>query len=289
MKNIKIGIIGPKNWGSKWINNILKHPNYQISWIVHKDKTKSDLYKDKYKLHNIFLSIEEAMNNEIPDIVLLTTPASTHIELAKEVFKYVSNIIVEKPIGLDSKETSDLLDFCKANKKNIFVDHTYLFDSKVSKIKKMINEKTWGSIINIESIRTNSSNINEENLDVTRYLAIHDLAILDFLLEENPGSILYKNKSLDSTDIYINYKNGVYANISVAYNSSKKIRLFKIIGSKETIIWDDLTTKSEVEPIYLELDHIKDVLLNNIMPINGYDHIKRINSTMSKLEGLLIS
>jgi hypothetical protein len=38
------------------------------------------------------------------------------------------------------------------------------------------------------------------------------------------------------------------------------------------------------EAIYLELSHIRDVLLNKVAPINGYDHIERVNAVLSGLE-----
>jgi hypothetical protein len=90
-----------------------------------------------------------------------------------------------------------------------------------------------------------------------------------------------------------------------------------ISGSKQSILWDD-TNQSEklkiyeasanlditdpnryisyslgdtlipkvdsTEAIYLELSHIRDVLLNKVAPINSYEHIERINATLLGLE-----
>jgi predicted dehydrogenase len=172
------------------------------------------------------------------------------------------------------------------NNKTIFVDHTYLFSQKIREVKELIDSNSLGNIINIESIRLNSSDINEENLDVLRYLGVHDISILDFLISEQPKKVMYRKKSLNAADIYLDYEDNMSVNISIGYNLIKKVRLIKIKGDKKIIAWNDLDINNDIEPIYLELEHIKDVLLNNVKPINGYDHIKRVNEVISRLEDL---
>jgi predicted dehydrogenase len=276
---IRIGIVGPGYWGKKWIKNIINHPNYDISWIVYNTVLKSDIGQ-----HQCFLNIKDAMSQEIPDIVLVTAPAHSHLKLSLEVLQYVDSIIISKPIGVSKDETLKLIKFCKENSKNIFVDHTYLFHPKIQEIKELVDSNSLGEIIKIESTRLNYLDINEKNLSVLRYLGVHDISILDFLLLEKPNYIFYKSKSINNAEIHIDYKNNISANILIGYNHTKKIRFIKVEGSKKTITWDEFST--DIEPIYLELNHIRDVMLYNVKPINGYDHIERVYNIVFKLEDL---
>ena len=160
-------------------------------------------------------------------------------------------------------------------------------------------------------------------MDVIRDLAIHDLALFYFFLSEKPESVSANvathapAKIASTASLNLNYKNELISQIGVSWNSPVKVRTMIISGSKQSILWDD-TNQSEklkiyeasanldisdpnryisyslgdtlvpkvdsTEAIYLELNHMRDVLVNKVAPINGYEHIERVNAVLSGLE-----
>ena len=321
---IKIGVIGLGYWGPNWVRNILKHPNYSLAWIVDANPERIKTHEKQYGLNQsqVHGDLESAMKVNVPDLVLVATPPSTHLELGKNVLIHGSNLIVEKPIGISNKEANELISLGKSKNLQIFVDHTYIFTPLARKIKDIISNKELGDLQFIISSRLNLGLI-QKDVDVIRDLAVHDLALFDFFLGQKPESVSANvashapAKIASTASLNLNYKNELISQIGVSWNSPVKVRTMIISGSKQSILWDD-TNQSEklkiyeasanlnisdpnryisyslgdtlipkvdsTEAIYLELNHMKDVLLNKSSPINGYEHIERVNAVLSGLE-----
>ena len=320
----KIGVIGLGYWGPNWVRNILNHPNYSLSWIVDANPARIKSHEKQYGLNpnQVHNDLEAAMKEDTPDLVLVATPPSTHLEIGKSVLNHGSNLIIEKPVGVSNKEASELISIGKSKNLQIFVDHTYIFTPLARKIKEILNNGELGELQFIISSRLNLGLI-QKDVDVIRDLAVHDLALFDFFLNEKPESVsanvaIHAPAKIASTaSINLNYKNELISQIGVSWNSPVKVRTMIISGSKQSILWDD-TNQSEklkiyeasanldisdpnryisyslgdtlipkvdsTEAIYLELNHMRDVLLNKVDPINGYKHIERVNAVLSGLE-----
>ena len=321
---IEIGVIGLGYWGPNWVRNILKHPDYSLAWIVDANPERIKSHEKQYGLNQsqVHGDLEGAMKVNVPDLVLVATPPSTHLELGKSVLIHGSNLIVEKPIGISNKEATELISLGKSKNLQIFVDHTYIFTPLARKIKEIISNKELGDLQFIISSRLNLGLI-QKDVDVIRDLAIHDLALFDFFLNEKPESVSANvathapAKIASTASLNLNYKHELISQIGVSWNSPVKVRTMIISGSKQSILWDD-TNQSEklkiyeasanldisdpnryisyslgdtlipkvdsTEAIYLELNHMRDVLVNKVSPINGYEHIERVNAVLSGLE-----
>jgi len=321
---IKIGVVGLGYWGPNWVRNVLKHPDYSLAWIVDTNPERVKSHEQQYGLNSnqVYGELADAMKVTIPDLVLVATPPSTHLAIGKSVLNHGSNLIVEKPIGVSSKEAIELISLGKSKNLQIFVDHTYIFTPLARKIKEILSKGELGDLQFIISSRLNLGLI-QKDVDVIRDLAVHDLALFDYFLSEKPESVSANvathspAKIASTASLNLNYKNEFISQIGVSWNSPVKIRTMIISGSKQSILWDD-TNQSEklkiyeasanldiadpkrhisyslgdtiipkvdsTEAIFLELNHIRDVLLNKVDPINGYEHIERVNMILSGLE-----
>lgn len=319
-----IGVVGLGYWGPNWVRNILKHPDYSLAWIVDANSERIKSHEKQYGLNSnqVHTDIDNAFNVLAPDLVLVATPPSTHLEIGKKVLNHGSNLIVEKPIGVSSKEAMELIALGKSKKLQIFVDHTYIFTPLARKIKDILSKKELGDLQFIISSRLNLGLI-QKDVDVIRDLAVHDLALFDFFLDQKPESVSANvathapAKIASTASLNLNYRNELISQIGVSWNSPVKVRTMIISGSKQSILWDDTNQSEKLkiyeasanldisdpnryisyslgdtlipkvdssEAIYLELNHMRDVLVNKVAPINGYEHIERVNAVLSGLE-----
>jgi predicted dehydrogenase len=323
-KPLTMGVVGLGYWGPNWVRNILRNPDYSLSWIVDENSDRLKYHTVQYglNLNQVHSSSEDAMKISIPDLVLVATPPSTHLDIGKSVLNHGSNLVIEKPIGISSNEAKELISLGKSKNLQIFVDHTYIFTPLARKIKEILSKKELGDLQFIISSRLNLGLV-QKDVDVIQDLAVHDLALFDYFLNEKPKSVSANvathapAKIASTASLNLNYSNDLISQIGVSWNSPVKVRTMIISGSKQSILWDD-TNQSEklkiyeasakldisdpnryisyslgdtlipkvdsTEAIYLELNHIRDVLLNRIVPINGYEHIERVNAVLSGLE-----
>jgi len=237
----KIAIIGYGYWGPKLARNFLNSSKFDISYVV--DKYKKNLFKAKndFPLAKI---IDNYKKIEIKDInlVVVSSPTSTHYEIAKFFLKY-TNVLVEKPLAINISQVIELEKISKKFKNNLFVDYPFIFSGSINYIKKIIQQRKLGKLLEIESYREQAPLRNDAS--VIWDLCVHDISILKYLLNKNPkkvNSIKYntsKNKYEDTAYVNLKYENQLNVFIKNSWLSPVKIRTIKFKFTNGFIICDE--------------------------------------------------
>ena len=156
--------------------------------------------------------------------------------------------MVEKPISNSLKQVKKLEFIAKKNKVLLFVDYPFLFSGSIRYIKKIIDNKKYGNLIQIESFREKAP--IRKDCNVIWDLAVHDISILNFLLKKNPKNftslkIKTLNQHMEDT-AYLNlfYGNKLNVFLKSTWISPEKIRLIKL-KFKKAIVYCD-----ENQPVY---------------------------------------
>jgi len=243
-----ISIIGYGYWGRKLARNFQNSNFFNLVSIV--DKSKDNIAKAKrdFPLAITYKNYKDAVKVNKISLVVIATPTRTHFEIAKFVLINNKHALVEKPLSLSLKNVRQLELLAKKSKKLLFVDYPFLFSGSISYIKKIIDTKKYGNLLEIESYREQAPVRND--CDVIWDLCVHDISILNYLLNKNPTKLKSKKinngKSSLSHTAFLNleYKNKINVFIKNSWISPTKIRLIKF-KFKNAIIYCD-----ENEPIY---------------------------------------
>ncbi|MDC2996038.1 Gfo/Idh/MocA family oxidoreductase [Candidatus Pelagibacter sp.] len=241
-----VAIIGYGYWGPKLSRNFHNSKNFEIKYIIDKSKKKLNIAKSDYPfaiIHNNHRIIDRSKI----DLVVISTPTKSHYKLA-EFFLKKTNVLIEKPLALFSYQVTNLNKISKKFKTNIFVDYPFIFSGSINFIKKIILNKKYGKLLEVESYREQAPIRKDAN--VVWDLGVHDISIFYYLLKSNPINIkssIYrtgKNKLNDSAYINLKYKNGLNIFIRNSWISPVKVRIIKFKFEKAILICD------ENEPIY---------------------------------------
>lgn len=242
----KVAMIGYGYWGPKLTRNFHNSKNFEVTYIIDKSKKKLNIAKSEYPF-SIINSNYKTINISKVDLVVISTPTKSHCQLAQYFLKK-TNVLIEKPLALSSKEVIKLNNISKKSKKHIFVDYPFIFSGSINYIRKLILNKKYGKLIEVESYREQAPIRKDAN--VVWDLGVHDVSIFHYLLGDNPSSIkstIYKtgkNKLDDSAYINLKYKKGLNIFIRSSWISPVKIRVIKFKFEKAILICD------ENEPIY---------------------------------------
>ncbi len=134
--NLNIGIIGFGSIGKKHYQIIKKNFRNTKIFVFSSKETKKN---------NISNSLEKFLKNKL-DIVLICSPANTHIDYAKKILKKKINIFIEKPLSSKSIDRKSY-EFLIKNKKRIDIGYVFKHDLNAQYIKKIIDDKKFGEII----------------------------------------------------------------------------------------------------------------------------------------------
>ena len=242
----RVALIGYGYWGPKLARNINSSNMFKIDYIIDSSKKNLEKAKKDFPLSKLLKNYINLKKNDI-DLVVISSPTKTHYKIAKHFLGF-SHVLVEKPLSLNSKDIIDLVKIAKKNNKLLFVDYPFLFSGSINLIKKIIKNKKYGKLLEIESFREQAP--IRQDADVVWDLGVHDISILKHWLNQNPikiKSIKYntvKTSKKDTAYINLEYKNNLKVFIKNSWISPTKIRLIKLKFEKAIIYCD------ENEPIY---------------------------------------
>ena len=122
-------------------------PGYKLYAVWERSK---QLSKEVYPDVIIHTSYEELLNDEAIELVIINTPNYTHYEYAKKALLAGKHIVVEKPFTITSSEGKELIALAKEKNKIISVFQNRRWDSDFKTVKKVVQEKWLGDIVEAE-------------------------------------------------------------------------------------------------------------------------------------------
>ncbi len=236
-------LIGHGYWGEKLARNFNNSEFFNLVSIVDIKKRNLNLAKKKYPSIDLNKNYIDAIKNSLLDLVIIATPTSTHFKIAQFALENDKHILVEKPLSLSLLEVKKLNKIAKRKKRHIFVDYPFLFSGTINFIKKIIDKKEYGNILQIESYREQAPVRRDAN--VIWDLCTHDISILNFLIKKLPDKIkAIKKKNLkkfpaDQAYVNLKYKNNLNVFIKNSWLSPIKIRLIVIKFERAVLYCDE--------------------------------------------------
>ena len=105
---LNVSIIGYGYWGEKLARNFQNSSYFDILSIS--DKKKSNLTLVHRSLPNVecYQNYKRAINNDLLDLIVISTPTSSHFKIAKYALEKSKHILVEKPICMSLKQVKIL-------------------------------------------------------------------------------------------------------------------------------------------------------------------------------------
>ncbi|TVR13040.1 MAG: oxidoreductase [Balneolaceae bacterium] len=113
-------------------------------------RTKSDAKKDFPEV-KIVRDLKDLLKDDTIELVVITTPNHNHFEQAFEALSADKHVVVEKPFTVTSEEAEKLIRLAQSKKRVLTAFQNRRWDGDFLTIKKLINEKSVGQIVEFES------------------------------------------------------------------------------------------------------------------------------------------
>lgn len=241
---IKLGIIGAGKWGINHIKTAHKLLGENLKLVADLNPLRElEISKISSKI-NFTTDINSILDSPEINSVIISAPAELHFELSKACLEKNKNLLVEKPITLNSTEAKELINISDKNNLKLMVGHVLLFHPAVKKMKELIRNVKIGNIQYIYSNRLNLGAIRSEE-NILWSFAPHDISVIQYLLEKSPVSVYAAGSSFvqrnieDTTLTYLRYPNNVHAHIFVSWLHPFKEQRMVVIGNKGMLVFED--------------------------------------------------
>jgi predicted dehydrogenase len=159
-------------------------------------------------------------------------------------------VFVEKPFTSTSEQAEQLIELAERKNLRIMVDHTFLFNGAVRKIKELVQNGTLGPLYYFDSTRVNLG-LFQHDVSVVWDLAPRDLSVMDHVIGLAPEALVatggnHFNHLADMAFITVYFPGNITAHINVNWLSPVKIRMTLIGGRDKMLVWNDLEPDEKV-------------------------------------------
>lgn len=249
---LRVGVIGYGYWGPNLVRNFAEFPGSIVTHIADRRPDRLELARRRYRDVSMTTDHRDLLNDPKIEAIVISTPISTHFELALAALQAGKHVLVEKTLTATSQQTERLIDEAERRGLVLMVDHTFVYTGAVQKIKEVVSEKRLGSLYYYDSVRVNLG-LFQHDVDVLWDLAVHDLSIMDHVLGEMPTAVAatgiahVPGKPIHTAYLTCFFDGNVMAHFHVNWLAPVKVRRTLIGGDLQMIVYDDLEPSEKVK------------------------------------------
>lgn len=280
---IRIGIVGAGGWGRNLLRVVDAHPDVELAAICDPDPEALDATGKRHPSACRFADFDNLLQardsgtgpagQERLDAVILASPPLFHKPQAEAALDAGLDVLVEKPLALNSQDAGALYHKAAACGRILMVGHTFLYSNLVHEVKRRIEDGSLGDILCIQSQRLNLGRVRTD-VDALWNFAPHDISITNFLLdawpthvnarghsfiqpEQNIADVAYfhmefagrtpANECPDDAGANRAATNGPVMSGQVSWLDPLKTRRMVVVGRAQMLVYDDMDAQRHIQ------------------------------------------
>jgi len=251
-KTVGVAVVGCGYWGPNLIRNFFDTPGCHVVAACDQSEDRLDAITRRHPSLQPMLSFDELLTSDAIDAVAIATPVRTHYDLARRALEAGKHVLVEKPMTTSVADAEHLVELADSQALTLMVDHTFVYTGAVRRIKQMIDTGELGNLYYYDSVRINLGLI-QHDVSVIWDLAAHDLAIMDYLIEQRPVGISavatthFPGGMPDVAYLTVHFEDAMIAHFHVNWLSPVKVRQVLIGGDRRMALYDDIEATEKVK------------------------------------------
>jgi len=249
---VRVGVIGYGYWGPNLVRNFAESPATEVIAVSDLNEQRLDQARGRHPGIAVTTNYEDILTDPDIDAVVIATPVSTHYPLGMAALQAGKHLLMSKPLAGTSAHCQRLIDEANSRHLILMVDHTFLYTGSVRKIKQLVEEGNLGSLYYYDSVRVNLG-LFQHDVNVLWDLAVHDLAIMQYVLHEDPcavaatGATHVPGQLANMAYLTCFFRDNLIAHHHVNWLAPVKVRRTLIGGDRQMILYDDLEPSEKVK------------------------------------------
>lgn len=191
-----------------------------------------------------YVDYRDLLQIEDLDAVSISSPTSTHFEMASAAIEAKKHVLVEKPMCGEIKKARELVTNAKKNKMVLAVGFIERYNPIVGLTKDLIEKKQFGEIISVSSRRVSSFPSRIKDVGVIMDLGIHDIDVIRYLINSKVKTVyslagkVGEKEFEDHANILLEFENGIFATIEINWLTPMKVRKVSLTCSQNFVEMD---------------------------------------------------
>jgi len=236
LDKLRVGVVGLGNMGKNHVRNYAQIHGASLVAVCDVSHDLATSFASEYHCQG-FTSLEEMVATCPLDALSITVPTVHHYSVASFLIQKGLHVLVEKPIADTVSHATSLVNLAEQHRVVLMVGHIERFNPAVQKLKSIITEGTLGKITSLIAKRVGAFPAQIKDANVIIDLAVHDIHIFSYLLDQQPSDVYGKAGSAlaqgreDYAELFLSYGDQ-HGLIQVNWITPIRIRNLAVTGTK---------------------------------------------------------
>jgi predicted dehydrogenase len=284
MNKVRVGVVGVGHIGREHARIYSTLPNTEFVGVFDLDAKVAEKTTQRYGV-KAFPSIQALA--EVIDAATISTPTSSHHEIAAALLNAGRHVLVEKPIADNTQQARELIELAASKSLVLQVGHIERFNPALGALEEKLTRPRF-----IEAHRLSAYPGRSTDIGVVLDLMIHDIEVVLHLVRSPLVSVdsvgtPVLSKGEDIANARLRFENGCVANLTasrISFEKMRKIRVFQddaylsldyfdqsgeIYRKIDTQITKEKIKVEKDEPLKLELAAFVDCVRHRAAPRVG--------------------
>lgn len=251
MAELNFGIIGLGYWGPNYARIVSQLDSAHLSWCCDINKVALSKLFRLYPNVKVTDNTNDLLNDKNLDAVIIVTPAQNHYDIAKKFLLAGKDILIEKPLTDNFEKSKILIKIAKEKKRILMVDHTFVFNSAVRKLRELMVSGELGKIYYIYG---NYNALGPIRRDVSSMWDLpHFIYVVNFLLGTTPlwvqsaGEDYLQKGMEDVVFLTFEYPDHILFNLNCSWIDPVKVRRLVVVGGGKMVVFDDMESEEKIK------------------------------------------
>lgn len=240
MKPLNVALIGCGSRGRSHLEAIKDFEDIRVNAVCDFRESAAKETAVHFGASSVYTSIENMLDTEMPDMVIVATPAHINAECAMPGIERGIHTLMEKPPGLSEAETRELSSAANKSGSKVLVGWNRRFHDIVVQSRKLIEER--GPIVQITAeFHKSMSRLLERSWpehmkdNFIYETPIHAIDLLR-VFADSPVAEVYPavrraySKYVDVHAAMVVFENGCVAQFSANYTTDARLERYEIHG-----------------------------------------------------------
>lgn len=247
-----IGVIGYGYWGPNLVRNFAQIQGVRVAAVCDQRPERRAQVTQLYPAVATYANAQELLADPAVTAVAIATSVDSHFALAQQALMAGKHLFVEKPFTTTVAEAQQLVAEAARRGLTLMVGHTFIYTSAVRKIKALLDDGTLGTLYYYDSVRINLG-LFQQDVNVLWDLAVHDLAIMDYLIGQMPsvvaatGMAHVPGRPENMAYLTCFFPQQLLAHFHVNWMAPVKVRRTMLGGSEKMIVYDDIEMSEKIK------------------------------------------
>lgn len=249
---VTVAVIGAGNWGRNHVRVLANMPEVRLKLVCDLSEERLRAIDSSYPEVVSTADYREALDDPEIRAVVVASSANSHYDLAREFIDSGRDVLVEKPMCLDSRSADDLVNRAEAGGRVLMVGHILVYHPAIRYLRKLVEAEELGEIYYIYSQRVNLGIIRRDENALWSF-GPHDISVLSYLLDSTPADVSAVGASYLQSDIedivFLNmrFPAGQLAHCQLSWLDPYKVRRMTLVGSRKMVVFDDTEAMEKVK------------------------------------------